>query len=341
MKAIIKSKPEPGVEFSNEVEPSPKPGEVIIDVKAAAICGSDIGIYDSTPAYSKMRLPVILGHEFAGIVSKLGSNISNIKLGDRVTAESVKSCGSCHYCRSGNENLCDRSTLFGIHDNGGFAEKVAAPANLLHRLPEDMTFEEGALIEPLSNALHFVKDCTPIKIGDFTVIHGVGPIGLFAAQLFRLAGAEVLMTGVNADEERFKIANSLGFQTINVETDDLDLLVKDRTKGLGADIAFVATSAPSAVTQAVQIVKKRGTVMMIGIFGKPTEVPLTTLVRREIMIRGAYDARPENFDQAIKLVKEGKVKVRQLITHRLPLEKVEDAFNLAKNKLGCKVLFIP
>jgi L-iditol 2-dehydrogenase len=329
------------VEFRDETEPSPKSDEVIIDVKAAAICGSDVGIYDYTSAYSKMKLPVIIGHEFAGVISDIGSINSNFKIGDRVTAESVKSCGSCIYCRSGNENLCDKSTLFGIHENGGFAQKVAVPVNLLHQLPDDITFEEGALIEPLSNALHFVKDCTPIKFGDFIVVHGVGPIGLFAAQLFKLAGADVLLTGVNIDKERFKIASNLGFQTINVETDDLDGLVKDHSKGLGADISFVATGASLAVTQAVQIIKKQGTVMIIGIFGKPVEVPLTTVVRREIIVKGAYDARPENFDQSIKLVKNGEVKASQLITHRLPLENVEEAFSLAKSKLGCKVLLIP
>ena len=341
MRAVVKVKPAPGVEFRSVGEPLLKPDEVLIDVKAAAICGSDLGIYDYTPAYSKMKLPVTLGHEFAGVISEIGSSSSNYKPGDRVVAESVKACGSCRYCRSGQENLCDESTLFGIHVEGGFAEKVAVPANLLHRLPEEITFEEGALIEPLSNALHFVKDCTPVKLGDFTIVHGVGPIGLFAAQLFRLAGAEVLLTGVNADKERFKIASSLGFETINVETADLQSLVKDRTDRLGADIAFVATGAPSAVTQAVQIVKKQGILMIIGIFGNPVEIPLTTIVRREIIIKGAYDARPENFDQSIKLVKKGDIEVQKLITHKLPLEKAESAFNLAKSRLGCKVLFIP
>ena len=341
MRAVVKRKPEPGVEFTEVPKPKIASEEVLIEVKAAAICGSDLGIYDYTPAYSKMRLPVVMGHEFSGRIAKVGSQVKGYAVGDRVLAESVKACGVCVYCRSGHENLCDASTLFGIHVDGGMAEYIAVPYRLLHRLPLELSFEEGALIEPLSNALHFVKDCTQIRLGDLAVVHGCGPIGIFSAQLFRLAGAEVILTGVNVDTERFKIASGLGLQTVNVEQEDLANLISQRTGGHGADIAFVATGAPPAVTQATQIVKKRGQVTIIGIFGRPVEVPMTQVVRREITLSGAYDAKPENFDQSIRLAKSGAVKVKELITHRLPLEKAGDAFEAAKSRVGCKVEFIP
>ena len=341
MRAVVKRKPEPGVEFTEVPKPKIASEEVLIEVKAAAICGSDLGIYDYTPAYSKMRLPVVMGHEFSGRIAEVGSQVKDYAVGDRVLAESVKACGVCVYCRSGHENLCDASTLFGIHVDGGMAEYIAVPYRLLHRLPLELSFEEGALIEPLSNALHFVKDCTQIRLGDLAVVHGCGPIGIFSAQLFRLAGAEVILTGVNVDTERFKIASGLGLQTVNVEQEDLAKLISQRTGGHGADIAFVATGAPPAVTQATQIVKKRGQVTIIGIFGRPVEVPMTQVVRREITLNGAYDAKPENFDQSIRLAKSGAVKVKELITHRLPLEKAGDAFEAAKSRVGCKVEFIP
>jgi len=341
MRAVVKRKPEPGVEFTEVPKPKIASEEVLIEVKAAAICGSDLGIYDYTPAYSKMRLPVVMGHEFSGRIAELGSQVKGYAVGDRVLAESVKACGVCVYCRSGHENLCDVSTLFGIHVDGGMAEYIAVPYRLLHRLPRELSFEEGALIEPLSNALHFVKDCTQIRLGDLAVVHGCGPIGIFSAQLFRLAGAEVILTGVNVDTERFKIASGLGLQTINVEQEDLAKLVSQRTGGHGADIAFVATGAPPAVTQATQIVKKRGQVTIIGIFGRPVEVPMTQVVRREITLNGAYDAKPENFDQSIRLAKSGAIKVKELITHRLPLKKAGEAFEAAKSRVGCKVEFIP
>jgi 2-desacetyl-2-hydroxyethyl bacteriochlorophyllide A dehydrogenase len=341
MRAVVKRKPEPGVEFAEVPKPKIAEDEVLIEVKAAAICGSDLGIYDYTPAYSKMRLPVVMGHEFSGRVLEAGPQVKGYAVGDRVLAESVKACGVCAYCRSGHENLCDASTLFGIHVDGGMAEYVAVPYRLLHRLPEELNFEEGALIEPLSNALHFVKDCTPIRLGDLAVVQGCGPIGIFSAQLFRLAGAEVIITGVNVDTERFKIAEGLGLETVNVEKEDLAKLVAERTGGRGADIAFVATGAPPAVAQATQIVKKRGHVTVIGIFGRPVEVSMTQVVRREITLSGAYDAKPENFDQSIRLARSGAVKVSELITHRLPLEKAGEAFEAAKSRVGCKVEFIP
>lgn len=341
MRAVVKRKPEPGVEFAEVPRPKIAADEVLIEVKAAAICGSDLGIYDYTPAYSKMRLPVVMGHEFSGRIAEVGPQVKGYAVGDRVLAESVKACGVCTYCRSGHENLCDTSTLFGIHVDGGMAEYVAVPYRVLHCLPEELGFEEGALIEPLSNALHFVKDCTPIKLGDLAVVQGCGPIGIFSAQLFRLAGAEVIVTGINVDTERFKIAEGLGLETVNVEKEDLSKLVLERTGGHGADIAFVATGAPPAVAQATQIVKKRGQVTIIGIFGHPVEVPMTQVVRKEITLSGAYDAKPENFDQSIILARSGAVKVRELITHKFPLEKAGAAFEAAKSRVGCKVEFIP
>jgi L-iditol 2-dehydrogenase len=341
LRAVVKSKPAPGVEFAEVPKPKIKPDEVLIEVKAAAICGSDLGIYDYTPAYSKMKLPVVMGHEFSGRVAEAGSQVQGYKVGDRVIAESVKACGACEFCRSGHQNLCDASTLFGIHTDGGMAEYITVPYKLLHRLPDELSYEAGALIEPLSNAVHFVKDCTPVKLGDFVVVQGCGPIGLFSAQLFRLAGAEVIVTGVGVDTERFKIAESLGLEAVNIEKVDLATLVKERTGGRGADTAFVATGAPPAVVQATQIVKKRGRVTVIGIFGRPVEVPMTDIVRREVSIIGAYDAQPQNFGQSIKLAQSGVVKVEALLTHRLPLEKANEAFEAAKSRVGCKVEFIP
>ncbi len=162
MRAVVKSKPAPGVEFAEVPKPRINPDEVLIEVKAAAICGSDLGIYDYTPAYSKMKLPVVMGHEFSGRIAETGPQVKGYAVGDRVICRVRQ---GLWYMRStaarGHENLCDASTLFGIHTDGGMAEYIAVPYKLLHRLPDELSYEAGALIEPLSNALHFVKDCTP------------------------------------------------------------------------------------------------------------------------------------------------------------------------------------
>ena len=341
MKAVVKVRPEPGVEVLDVPVPEAGLGEALIRVRAAAICGSDLGIYDYTPAYSKMRLPVVLGHEFAGEVVDVGPGVGGFVVGDRVLSESVKACGSCRYCREGLPNLCEASTLFGIHVDGGFAEYVTVPESLLHGVPDEMSYEEAAVVEPLSNAHHFVSDITPVRRGDFAVVHGVGPIGLFSAQLLRLAGAEMLVTGIGVDSERFRIARGLSLEAVNVEEEDLEETVNERTGGRGADVAIVAVGVASALIQATRVVRKGGHVTLVGIFPRAVELPLTEVVRREVVIAGAYDARPENFERAIELITSGSIAAAALITHRFPLERAKEAFEVAKSKRGCKVLLKP
>jgi len=192
-----------------------------------------------------------------------------------------------------------------------------------------MSYKDAALVEPLSNALHFVRDITPFRINDFVVVQGCGPIGLYSAQLFKLGGAEVIITGLSADKTRFEIAEKLGIETVNIQAHDLEEIVMDRTKGVGADIAFVAVGAPPAVKQATRIVRKRGRVNM------------TWLVRRELEIKGAYDAKPVNFPQSIDLISRGLVDVNIVLTHRFKLEDAEEAFKVALNMTGGKIQFHP
>lgn len=341
LKAVVKSRPEPGVEVRDVPVSQVAGDEVLIRVKAAAICGSDLGIYNYTAAYSGMRLPVVMGHEFAGEVAETGAQVEGYAVGDRVLSESVKACGECGFCKTGMSNLCEDSTLFGIHTDGGFAEYVTVPQGLLHRLPPGMSYEEAALVEPLSNAVHFVDDVTPYKPGDFVVVHGCGPIGLFSAQLFRLGGARVIISGLGVDGVRLGIAERLGFEAVNIDGVDLVERVMELTGGTGADVAFVAVGAAPAVKQAMELVSKRGTVTVVGIFGADVPVDLTWLVRRELAVVGAYDARPANFPISISLISEGKVNVRDVLTHRFSLDEAEAAFKVALEKTGGKVEFKP
>lgn len=341
MKAIMKTKPEAGIEVLDIPVPEVSADEVLIKVKAASICGSDLGIYKYTSAYSKMTLPVVMGHEFSGEIVEAGKNVAGFNVGDRVLSESVKACGACRFCKEGRSNLCEKSTLFGIHTAGGFAEYVSVPYKLLHRIPENMSYEDAALVEPMSNALHFVRDITPFRINDFVVVQGCGPIGLYSAQLFKLGGAEVIMTGLGADKVRFEIAEKLGIETVNIQEQDLDEIVRGRTNRVGADIAFVAVGAPPAVKQAMRIVRKRGRVTVVGIFGEEVSIDMTWLVRRELEIKGAYDAKPVNFPQSIDLISRGLVDVNSVLTHRFKLEDAEEAFQVALNMIGGKIQFQP
>jgi L-iditol 2-dehydrogenase len=341
LKAVVKSRPAPGVEVKDIPVPRVADDEVLIKVKAAAICGSDLGIYNYTPAYIGMRLPVVMGHEFAGEIVETGTLVEGYTAGGRVLSESVKACGECGFCKMGMSNLCDGSTLFGIHTDGGFAEYVAVPYKLLHRMPPGMSYEEAALVEPLSNAAHFVNDVTPFRSGDLVVVQGCGPIGLFSAQLFRLGGAEVIISGLGVDGVRLGIAEKLGFETVNIDDVDLVERVMELTGGKGADVAFVAVGAPPAVKQAMSLVRKRGAITVVGIFGSDVNVDMTWLVRRELAMVGAYDARPVNFPTSISLVSEGKVNVRDVLTHRFSLDDAEEAFRVALDRTGGKVEFKP
>ncbi len=337
----MKTKPLPGVEVLEIPDPVPAPDEVLIKVRSAAICGSDLGIYHYTSAYSRMKLPVVLGHEFAGEIIETGSKVEGYKAGDRVLSESVKACGVCMFCKTGMSNLCDRSTLFGIHTDGGFAEYVTVPYTLLHRIPDSMSYDQAALVEPLSNTVHFVNDITSFKADDYVVVQGCGPIGLFSAQLFRQGGAKVLVTGLSVDKRRFQIAEKLGLETLNIEEESLEKRVMKDTKGRGADVAFVAVGAPPAVKQATQIIKKRGTITVVGIFGQDVPLDMTWLVRRELKIQGAYDAQPANFPQSIDLIAKGIIDVDTVLTHRFSLDEAEKAFRVAIDKTGGKVVFNP
>lgn len=341
MKAVLKKTPTHGIVVEEVPTPSINKDEVLIRVRAAAICGSDLGIYKYTPAYERMKLPVILGHEFSGQIVETGSAVKRFEVGDRVLSESVKACGACGFCKEGRSNLCDETTLFGIHTDGAFADYISVPSNLLHSIPENMSYEEAALVEPLSNSIHFVLDITPFKVDDYVVVQGCGPIGLFSAQLFRLGGARVLLTGLSDDQARFGIARSLGIETFDIENNDLIERVSEDTCGRGADIAFVAVGATQAFQQATEIVKKRGHVTVVGIFGEPVNFDLTWLVRRELIVKGAYDAKPINFPFSIKLISEGKIDVNKVLTHRVSLEDAEKAFRVALERSGGKVEFIP
>jgi len=341
LKAVVKQKPEKGISLQELPIPDIEDNEVLIKVKAAAICGSDLGIYNYTAAYSKMKLPVVMGHEFAGEIEAIGADVKGFSQDDRVLSESVKACGKCEFCKRGHSNLCDDSTLFGIHTDGGFAEYIAVPYTLLHMIHEGMSYEDAALVEPLSNAVHFVRDKTPFRFGDLVVVQGCGPIGLFSAQLFKLGGAEVLMSGLSVDKTRFEIARRLGIETVNIDEVDLVEKVMEITEGRGADVAYVAVGAPPAIGQAVDLIRKQGHITVVGIFGRDVPVDFTRVVRREIVLEGAYDAKPVNFPYSLNLISEGKVNVSDVLTHRFPLEQAEEAFQVALNRTGGKVEFIP
>lgn len=271
MKAVVKYAHGKGnVELRDVQKPSPGPDEVMIEVKAAGICGSDLHIFDEDIKLP-IRPPVIIGHEFSGVIVEVGSSVTKWKPGDRVTSEtSAHVCGECVPCRTGNYNVCAKKRLIGYWFNGAFARYCVVPSRLVHKLPDNVSFLAGALCEPLACCVNGVIEKTRIRPSDIVVIAGPGPIGLLSLQIAKSQGASVILCGTSRDEKRLKLGEELGADlTVNVEEEDPWQAVSKITKGAGADIFIDCSGSPNAVRMGFQLVRRGGQYTQIGLTGRP------------------------------------------------------------------------
>lgn len=339
MKAVVKEKEGQGFEIREVNYPEFGQEDVVIQVKRVGICGSDMPIYEGI---RKVPLPLIPGHEFAGVIIEKGDAVNDFEIGDRVTAELVISCGKCFFCKTGHEPLCENMVEIGIDINGAFAEYVAVPCKVLHRLPEELSFEDGASVDPLASAYRFTRKVA-ISSADTVVIIGPGPIGLYALQVAVAEGAKkAIVAGAKGDEKRLEVARNLGAcKTINVMHEDTLEKIKEYTDGYMADVAIEATGNPTAVDLALSYVRKGGRVALGGIFHRLSEIDPAKVVRKELKIFGSFCYSWMDFSECIKLLSNKKVETKKVITHTLPLEKVEEGIKLIKRKQAIKVMLKP
>jgi L-iditol 2-dehydrogenase len=339
MKAVVKDRPEPGIWVKEVPTPHAGKDEVLMRVHRASICGSDIGLYDFSAAYAGFaKLPTIPGHEFAGEVAELGPGVTEFKVGEHVVAESILTCGNCKFCLSGQPNICINFKIFGIQTNGGFAEYVSVPLKHLHHMKEGLSFEQAAIIEPLSVCCHALEDNAKVNATESVVVIGPGPIGLLAAQVARANGCQnLVVSGIEVDEKRLSIASNLGFETVNSSKEDLVRRVLKSTSELGVDLAVVAAGSGVALNQACELVRKGGRILNIAIYPKPVELGVTNLVRREMTLLGTFASTWKNYERAMTLAVENKVRLQPLITHTFPIDDAKSAFETAKAREGCKV----
>ena len=342
MKALIKTDYGPGHLELLEVE-KPRPGddEVLIQVKSAAICGSDIERYTGHNVIYKP--PVTLGHEISGVVDELGRNVRGVTRGDRVAVEAnVYACGRCAFCRSGNENLCASRVGIGYDVNGGFAEFVKVPADMLIHVPENVSFEVASLAD-IYVAIHAVMDRSNIRSGDAVVIFGPGFLGLSIVQLCRLQGADpVVVVGLKKDQRRLETALELGATaTLIAEETDVVSMTEQLTGGRGADTAFEVSGSPAALLAAIQIVRRGGAVTMIGVQPQTQEVPILDVIMRQISLNGVRAYTWSNCQLGMRYLSEGKLKLEHFITHEFPLEKWKEAFDLLIAGTGTKIVLKP
>jgi len=308
--------------------PEPKDGEVLVEVRASALCGSDLAGY--TGQHSMIKWPIILGHEASGVVAKCGRGADNWSPGDPVTIEPLFTCKKCHACRTGKYHLCSSLKFAGHQMHGTFAKYVIAESGFLHRKPENVSFREAVLTEPAASPLHAIERCD-IRLGDFVVIIGSGVTGLFALQYALSKGAEVLIS--DPEEFKLKIAGDFGANYIlNPGKLDLRKRVMALTGGMGADCVVEAVGISETLASTVSLVKRGGTILLIGYSEKESEpFDLSTVTLAELTVLGML-AYFNDFPAALKLMSLGRLKAGPIITHRLPLESVEEGIKMMKRK---------
>jgi L-iditol 2-dehydrogenase len=344
MQALMKMQKGAGfLELRQMPEPEPGPGEVLIEVKASGICGTDVHIkHDKFPYWP----PVILGHEFAGVIAATGPDTRYYKEGDRVVGEPhTQACGHCYLCRTGNVQICPmkRSPGWGIH--GSHTKYLKMPERLLHRIPGSMSFDLAALVEPAANAVHDVVERAKVEAGDFVAVLGPGPIGLLAALTARAAGArEVVIVGTPADEAiRLKKARALGFQAVlNAAAANPREVIMDLTGGLGADLVVEASGAPAAIASTVELIRRKGRICVIGMTGQDTiPFPWDRAAFKVCDVIFNLSTSYTSWDRTIHLIAGGKLPAGELITHRLPLGEWRRGFDEIEAQRALKVLLIP
>jgi L-iditol 2-dehydrogenase len=343
MKALVKYQTGDGfMELRDLPEPAPGPGQVLVEVQCTGICGSDLHIYHNDIAIP-IRPPVVTGHEFAGIIRGLGPGVEGWAEGDRVVSETAFSyCGVCRHCREGFYNVCNERRTLGYWHDGAFARYTVLPAGRLHRLPDAISFLEGAFTEPLACITHAVYELTHIVPGDLVLVSGPGSVGLATMQVAKAQGARVLVSGSRVDTERLQMARELGADwTLDVSQESLADKVAELTRGVGADVVLECSGAPQAVEAGLLAVRKRGQFTQIGLFGKPFSLDFERICFKEIKVTGSLGSRWASWEMALQLLADHKVDARKLISHVMPLTEWRHAFDMFERKEGRKLVLEP
>ena len=321
-------------------EPTAGPGQALIAVRAAGICGTDLHILHDEYA---TRPPVVIGHEIAGEVAAVGEGVAGIAPGDRVTTETYfHVCGACRHCRAGAPNLCPERRSIGSAENGGFAPLVVVPARNVRHLPDHVGFVAGALTEPLACVVHGALELPKVTAGDVAVVAGPGAIGLLTLQAARAAGATVVLLGTAADRHRLALGERLGAAaTVEVGAQDPWPVVAGLTGGWGADIVYECSGAGPSALGLLSLVRRRGQYAQIGLFGKPVAWDLDQVCYRELTVTGSNASVPSAWDTALRLLAAGTVQTEPLVSDVLPLSEWATAFARFERKDGVKLVLEP
>ncbi len=341
MKAIVKTRVGEGqLELKEWPEPSPAVDELKLRIAYAGICGTDIHIIkDEWPC----KPPVVLGHEFCGTVVEIGQGIRNFKLGDRVVASNpAQTCGVCSYCRAGNPFMCPKRISAGYMIDGAFADYLCIREERCHHLPDNVSFRQAALGEPLSVAVRAVTERTTVHSGDLVLVSGPGCVGILTMLIAKLEGATVIVTGTAKDQQRLQCAKEMGADVVvDISREDPLEIVRHYSRGLGADVVYECAGVASSLDMCWEAVKREGTLVPVGIYPGPIKTDFNKVTMKDLRVIGSFGYVWTSWQRSIRLLSDGKVNVEALISHELPLSRFEEAFRWSQDGSAIKVVLNP
>jgi len=320
--------------------PSPAAGEILVKVAACGVCHTDLHYIDhGTPTFKTP--PLVLGHEISGTVAALGAGVSTLRPGDKVLLAAVLTCGQCTACRAGRENICERSKMIGNDIDGGYAEFVVAPAKDAFVIPEGVPLVEGSILaDAVTTPYHAVVRRAQAAPGDWVVVFGCGGIGLNIVQVAVAAGARVI--AVDKVAAKLAMAKSLGAEAvIDASTDArVDKAVRKLT-GQGADIALEAIGSPVTQEMAVACVRTGGRVVLVGYSPDTLALNAGRVMYRELEVIGSLGCRPVDYPRVIELARSGRIALAKMVTHRFPLERINEAFDVLRSGEAIRAVVVP
>ncbi len=312
---------------------APGRGEVRIEVSHVGICGTDLHVVHGTMDH-RVTVPQLIGHEMSGVVSEVGEGVQGLGVGDQVVVRPLISCNECPACLVGHQHICHKLSFLGIDAPGAMQSQWTVPAHIVHKLPDGLSLEIAALIEPLAVACHDIRR-SALESGESVVVFGAGPIGLLISLIAREKGARVLISDVNPT--RLELARGLGLEAVT--PDSLTAAVEAITGETGADVVFEVSGSAPAIADATGLLRTRGRLVIVGIHGEPHAVDLFRVFWRELVLIGARVYEPEDFEEGIAYAAEGSLPLDRLITSVVPLDEVSEAFELLQDGGGAvKVL---
>ncbi|WP_375586352.1 zinc-binding dehydrogenase [Cyclobacterium xiamenense] len=342
MKALTKFEKGKGhVALMDMPEPVCLNNQVTLEVACCGICGTDIHVLHDT---FRNYPPVIMGHEFAGKVVDVGKDVQKIKLGDTfsVLGATAVTCGNCRYCYRGEFMFCKNRRGMGHGVNGAFAKFATARPDQLFAVPEGVSLEEAALVEPLAAAVHAVCDIARIKLGDQVLVSGPGTMGLMALKLLLAQGIKTIVAGTSEDAYRLSLAEEYGaYKVVMVDRENLQEVILEETEGLGVDLAFECAGAEGSVRNCLEAIKPLGQYIQVGHFGKDLRVPWDLVAFRQLKILGSVGYTRDTWLQTFRILEQGRLNVKDIITHTFRLSEWEEGFDLTQRKKAVKVLLYP